>query len=182
MSQPTRGRTTAARSTRSAKPVGKAPARPDEQPPAQAQTAANPLAPETLARTLRAVAAELERDPALARRVAEALSAPETSERARSDPAPAEPERTPRSVVNQSFRPRLITGTDPALGRGIPDPHAIYARGGEAGLRSALAELRLGTLRAILREHRLDPGGKLARHNDAAKLRAAILAAVRNGK
>ncbi len=34
------------------------------------------MAPEALARTLRAVAAELERDPALARRIAEALAAP----------------------------------------------------------------------------------------------------------
>lgn len=141
------------------------------------------LAPETLARTLRAVAAELERDPALARRVAQAISEPPakpitptiSAEQPEMEIGPAPKKRG----VNQSFRPRLVTGASPELGTGIPDPFALAKRKGEAGLRAALDELRLGTLRAIVREHKLDPSGKLARLNDAEKLREAILAAVR---
>lgn len=139
------------------------------------------LAPETLARTLRAVAAELERDPALARRVAQTITEPAT-EPAKPPTATEEPETEPtprKRGVNQSFRPRLVTGTSPELGSGIPDPFALARRKGEAGLRAALEELRLGSLRAIVREHKLDPGGKLARLNEAEKLREAILAAVR---
>jgi hypothetical protein len=141
------------------------------------------LAPETLARTLRAVAAELERDPALARRVADAIAdagrdAPVSARAA--EPGFAEPEPPmKKGGVNQSFRPRLVTGASPELGSGVPDPFALAKRKGEPALRAALDELRLGTLRAIVREHKLDPGGKLARLNDAQKLREAILAAVR---
>jgi hypothetical protein len=195
------------------------------------------MAPEALARTLRAVAAELERDPALARRIAEALAAPipdpsptgkpegsagnltpgpsprrmgreslsSTSGNQGADapaPAPLRRERGTRVAprpplpedgsplpvgegsevgaarVNRSFRPRLITGASPELGAGIPDPFALYAEKGEQGLRAALAELRTGSLRAIMREHRLDPAGRLAGNNDADKLRAAIVKAV----
>ncbi len=80
--------------------------------------------------------------------------------------------------VNRSFRPRLITGASPELGAGIPDPFALYAEKGEQGLRAALAELRTGSLRAIVREHRLDPAGRLAGNNDADKLRTVIVKAV----
>ena len=146
------------------------------------------MAPEALARTLRAVAAELERDPALARRIAEALAAPTpdpspTGEAEGSagnltpGPSPARREES-ASKVNRSFRPRLITGASPELGAGIPDPFALYAEKGEQGLRAALAELRTGSLRAIVREYRLDPAGRLAGNNDAYKLRAAIVKAV----
>lgn len=168
----------------------------------------SPLAPEALARTLRAVAAELERDPALARRVAAAVTADTISANAAIPiaapsaglppehtpppddspvgapagrlPAPAggdlpEPPTTAR--LNRSFRPRLITGASPDLGAGIPDPFALHKKLGAIGLRAALDDLRLGTLRAIVREHGLDPKGTLSRQNDADKLRAAILAA-----
>lgn len=140
------------------------------------------FAPETLARTLRAVAAELERDPALARRVADAIteSASETPAAAAPLSPSVELEPAPKKRgVNQSFRPRLVTGASPELGSGIPDPFALAKRKGEAGLRAALDELRLGTLRAIVREHKLDPEGKLSRLNDAEKLREVILAAAR---
>jgi len=207
------------------------------------------MAPEALARTLRAVAAELERDPALARRIAEVLAAPTPDpsptgeaegsagnltpgpsparrgesaptvslvplgrggpsstrgDQGADAPTPAPPRRerstrvAPRpplpedgsplpvgegsevgaARVNRSFRPRLITGASPELGAGIPDPFALYAEKGEQGLRAALAELRTGSLRAIVREHRLDPAGRLAGNNDADKLRAAIVKAV----
>lgn len=172
MSQPTRARTTG----------GATPRKKATSAPAPTNEAQPPLAPETLARTLRAVAAELERDPALARRLADAIAdtshgAPETDAPAASL-APTEP-TTKKRGVNQSFRPRLVTGTSPDLGSGIPDPFALAKRKGEGGLRGALDELRLGTLRAIVREHKLDPDGKHARLNDAEKLREVILAAVR---
>jgi hypothetical protein len=68
-------------------------------------------------------------------------------------------------------------GTPPALGPGIPDPFALRERLGPAGLQATLADLRLGTLRAIVREHKLDPSGRIARQNDAERLRALILEA-----
>ncbi len=127
------------------------------------------VSPETLARTLRAVAAELERDPELARRISGALA---PSHREESQVVPAPPAKAP------AFRPRLVTGTNPDLGPGIPDPFQLWATRGEQGLRAALEELRLGTLRAIIREYNLVPQGKSTQHNDAAKLRALILESV----
>ncbi|HKT40443.1 MAG TPA: hypothetical protein VJR48_18875, partial [Ktedonobacterales bacterium] len=62
---------------------------------------------------------------------------------------------------------------------GVPDPFALRERLGEPGLREALDSLRLGSLRAILREHHLDPSGSLSKLNDAEKLRAHILKATR---
>jgi hypothetical protein len=146
------------------------------------------LSPDELARALRAMAAELERDPALARRVAGAmraplfggdppLSEPEASDGAAGD-APAQPIRR----GGKAFKPKLVTGAAPALGPGVPDPFALRERLGEDGLRAALADLRLGTLRAIVREHRLDPTGQLAGQNDDAKFRALILRATKRGK
>ena len=81
--------------------------------------------------------------------------------------------------VGRSFRPRIVTGTAPELGRGVPDPVELRNRLGADGLRAALADLRVGTLRAMIRAYGLDSSGRLAGVNDAAKLRAAILAAVR---
>lgn len=149
------------------------------------------FSPAVIARTLRAVADELERDPSLARRVAAAAG--ETSPARRSPNAPTRGEGRPSAdrdegrrgregsqapASGRRFRPRLVTGTPPELGTGIPDPFALVQRLGAAGLRAALAELRLGTLRAIMREHRLDPTGRLAHQNDADRLRAVILEAV----
>lgn len=158
----------------------------------QAPTTEGVFAPETLARTLRAVAAELERDPDLARRVARAVVEPQPHQQP-SDVQPAAqtaetltdaaeqameaPARAKRA--GRTFRPRLVTGMSPDLGQGVVDPFALYAARGEDGLRAALDELRLGSLRAIIREHQIDPSGKLAQQNDAEKLRAAILKAAR---
>lgn len=145
------------------------------------------FAPETLARTLRAVAAELERDPELARRVARAVGQPHAqapdapSSAATMDAAAEAPEQQEAKGKRaaRTFRPRLVTGMSPDLGQGVVDPFALYASRGEDGLRAALNELRLGSLRAIIREHQIDPSGKLAQQNDAEKLRGAILAAAK---
>lgn len=179
MSQPTRARTTGgARKPRNTSP---------DTAPAQATPAGEDttFTPEALARTLRAVAAELERDPALARRVAASLAAASADATPAAGPsapehpnAPATPATPAASRLNRTFRPRLVTGASPDLGPGIPDPFALYHKLGAEGLRTALDELRLGSLRAIVREHSLDPKGTLSHQNDAAKLRAAILKAV----
>jgi hypothetical protein len=142
-----------------------------------------PLAADVIVRTLRAVANELERDPALASRVAAAtgvapvppaVSVAHPPSLAATEPAtePTAGRRSPRP-----YRPKLVTGASPDLGPGIPDPFVLRARLGRAGLESALTELRLGSLRAIVREHKLDPGAQLLRQNDADRLRQLILRA-----
>lgn len=144
------------------------------------------LTPDELARALRAVAAELERDPALARRVAGAMRVP-TPEAPPTQPTPPEAADTvsddapsqPTRRAGKAFKPRLVTGTAPALGPGVPDPFALREQLGEDGLRAVLADLRLGTLRAIVREHQLDPTGQLAGQHDDAKFRALIVRATK---
>ncbi len=179
MSQRTRARTTGAEPKRAQKQRDTA----DQQSassaaPEPAPITPSSLAPEGVARVLRAVAAELERDPAMAARVAAAMSpeqptAPATKPKATAGAdEPASPKRG-----GKTFRPRIITGAGPELGMGIPDPFALRARLGERGLRAALDELRLGTLRAIVREHKLDPKGRLKGQNDEQKLRELILTA-----
>ena len=140
-----------------------------------------PLAAETLARTLRAVADELERDPALARRIAGAVREAPTDGPSPTAEAATEPATPPKHPA-RAFKPKLITGAGPELGTGIPDPFALYATLGETGLRAALDELRLGTLRAMVREHGLDPSGRASKQNDAEKLREVILRAVTTAK
>lgn len=178
MSQRTRARTTGAAPKQRTRVTG-------AQPPASEAPEASPttphapqaLAPEELARALRAVAAELERDPALAARVAAAMS-PESPASAPSPMPVAADEQAERPRRGRrSFQPRIITGAAPELGMGVPDPFALRKRLGENGLRAALAGLRLGTLRAIVREHGLDPKGRLKGQNDEHKLRELILAA-----
>ena len=214
MSQRTRGRTTGAATHNQPEPgaaAGLLPARRRKTRPAAvgalsplpahgegggrgsstAADAGHPLDPEAIARTLRAVADALERDPALARRVAAGAGSTARTEAAPADaalPAPAVHRRDPgptdrpaergaRKSGSRAFQPRLVVGTPPALGPGIPDPFALRERLGPAGLQATLADLRLGTLRAIVREHRLDPSGRLARQNDAERLRTLILEA-----
>jgi len=180
LSQRTRARTTGAEPKRTrtqrvtAQPQSVASVAPEPAP-----STPSSLAPEELARALRAVATELERDPALAARVAAAMSPePAANPDTRPQAAVAEDEQAPpRLGGGKTFRPRIITGAAPELGMGIPDPFALRVRLGERGLRAALDELRLGTLRAIVREHKLDPKGRLKGLNDEQKLRELILAA-----
>ena len=132
------------------------------------------LTPDEFARALRAIAGELERDPQLAKRVTEAMRA-ET-------PAPANGPAAPKAESTakkpaRAFRPRVIEGARPDLGPGIPDPFALRARLGETGLAAALDELRIGSLRAIVREHKLDPTGRALKETDAERLRKLILRA-----
>lgn len=139
---------------------------------------AGSLSPDALARALRAVAAELERDPALAQRVATAIDAAAAQPVAPVAPSSADHDSEPSvGAIGRSFHPTIVTGVAPDLGAGIPDPFALRKRLGAEGLRAELEGLRLGSLRAIVREHRLDPDGRLSKLNDAAKLRERILQA-----
>jgi hypothetical protein len=176
----------AARTPRDAEEMGSTPA-PSVSSPQPTDPAAN-LSPDALARALRAVAGELERDPDLARRVADAMrgdgghgsgTLAHAAERppARTAPEAAATGDGPPVASGRSFRPRIITGTAADLGPGVPDPFALRDRLGEAGLRAILDDLRLGSLRAIIREHRLDSANRLRGVNDAEKLRALILTA-----
>ena len=143
------------------------------------------MSPDTLARALRAVATELERDPALARRVAAAVYDVSSGEGEKRSPsshveeAVVEPvvDQTPAATIGRTFHPSIVTGVAPDLGSGVPDPFALRKRLGLDGLRDALESLRLGSLRAIIREHKLDPGGRLTKLNDVEKLRERIVQA-----
>jgi hypothetical protein len=162
-----------------------APRRGKRVAPPASPAASLPLQPEALARALRAVATELDRDPALAQRVAQAINDTPAAGTPGTPPAPSQAvgasEPTP-PTIGRSFRPSIVTGVAETLGPGVPDPFALRERLGEPGLREALASLRLGSLRAIIRQHRLDHTGNLSKLNDAEKLRAHILAATRKGR
>ena len=157
-----------------------APAEPPVVAPAEPPSAL-PMRADALARALRAVATELERDPALAQRVAQAINdvAPSNATTAPAAEAPVTEPEPP--TVGRKFRPTIVTGVAEDLGPGVPDPFALRAKLGEAKLKEALASLRMGSLRAIIRQHGLDREGHLIAINDAAKLRAHILAATRKG-
>ena len=105
-------------------------------------TSATPTAEtRALIETLRAVAAQIEADPALATRL---MAGPavktESGETAQAIPRPA------REVVA------------PPL-----DPFAVLRQSGEQGLREALVALDLASLKAIARAYRLDPARISAR-------------------
>jgi hypothetical protein len=84
-------------------------------------------------------------------------------------------------MIGRTFHPTIVKGVTPELGKGIPDPFVLRDRLGVDGLREALESLRLGSLRAIIREHHLDPSGRLNAQNDAAKLRERIIRAAMKG-
>ena len=193
MSQRTRSRTTAAAArkrplaTRQADPIPTAPSAPRGERGPEGEDSS--VTPETLARTLRAVAAELERDPALARRVAAAVATGSAASKPATagEPVPAAhpdaaadvaaPQQLKRRPA-RAFTPSIITGVSPDLGPGIPDPFALARRLGPDGLRTALADLRRGTLRAMIREYGIAPVAQVAHITDDAKLRDMILTAV----
>jgi hypothetical protein len=168
---------------------------PDDPPPTEQQ----------VVRWLRALADAVERDPALAARVAASATEPpagpielpaEVEEvPARAEPLPPVatiPPATEAPAESDLITPTLrhtrrgsrygtpsVAGRAAALGTGIPDPFALFAAEGEEGLRQALATLRVGTLRAIVRAHALDPAGKLSTSTTEKRLITAIIAAVK---
>ncbi len=97
-----------------------------------------------------------------------------------SEPAEAAITPTLRHTRRSSrYGPPSVTGRAADLGTGIPDPFALYATGGEDGLRRALDTLRIGSLRAIIRAHGIDPQGKLGAGATEKRLMSAIIAAAK---
>lgn len=165
-----------------------------------------PAAGPQLVRWLRALADAVERDPALAARIAAEVAPPPS-------PSPSydgEGRRTDRSlgqagassfpvvdaadagaslaqsapIVRHSRRATkygapAVAGRAPELGAGVPDPFAIAMATGEEGLQRALATLRAGSLRAIIRTHQLDPKGKLSATATEQRMITVILTAVK---
>lgn len=171
-----------------------------------------PAAGPQLVRWLRALADAVERDPALAARIAAEMAPPP-------DPSPSddgagervgladragatEPELAPPAIppdnlegdrvalaqpiftVRHSRRTTkygapTVAGRAPELGAGVPDPFAIVSATGEEGLQRALATLRTGSLRAIIRTHQLDPKGKLPPNATDQRMITVILTAVK---
>lgn len=174
----------------------------DSERPAEGTASPTPVNPEIIARRLRAAAADLKHAAALVEHAAASIGSLSPPAPA---PAPARPRartalpdssaalesagslaHTGRTKPSRSaskpaarvFTPSLVTGISPDLGPGIPDPFALAKRLGPDGLRAALAELRRGTLRAIIREHGIAPAAQVARISDDTRLREMILAAV----
>ncbi|MBA3827076.1 MAG: hypothetical protein H0X24_24685 [Ktedonobacterales bacterium] len=75
-----------------------------------------------------------------------------------------------------------VTGRPMELGTGVPNPFTVFSKGGEEGLRRALEALRVGTLRAIIRAHDLDPANKLNAAATEKRLVTAIIAAVKRSQ
>lgn len=168
------------------------------------QQQTTPPAGEQLARWLRVLAAEVERDPALAARVTGIDAAPTAvsqdapplpvgappapvSPAAEQDlpavPAPSSDTVVPPALKHRRrssrYGPPTVAGRATELGAGVPDPFAILAASGEAGLRQALSTLRAGTLRAIIRAHKLDPQTKLPPEATEKRMITLIVGAVK---
>ena len=98
---------------------------------------------------------------------------------------PAEPETIVPTLRHTRRSSRYgapsVAGRPAELGTGVPDPFALYASVGEDGLRHALGAVRVGTLRAIIRTHALDPQGKLAASATEKRLITAIIVAAKRG-
>jgi hypothetical protein len=108
---------------------------------------------QTLVETLRAVASQIEADPALAARL---VAGPAT--KGEHETAAQAPSRSARGVVA------------PPL-----DPFATLRQTGEQGLLQALAALDLASLKAIVRAYRLDPARISARWTDPERIIELIL-------
>ncbi len=174
-----------------------------------ADDAQTPPPDKQLVQWLRALADAVESDPDLATRVTQGMAAPPEHSVAPEPPAIAQEitptisaaTATPPAVAPptdapppvEAIAPTLrhtrkssrfgpsVTGRPAELGTGVPDPFAVFARDGEEGLRRALEALRVGTLRAIIRAHDLDPAGKVGASATEKRLVTAIIAAVKRG-
>jgi hypothetical protein len=111
---------------RRGKRVAASEAPPASETPPVSSLASLPLQPEALARALRAVAMELERDPALAERVAHAINAAPTPPATQATPTPPAAPRAASAdepvapTIGRHFRPTIVTGVAETLGPGVP--------------------------------------------------------------
>lgn len=136
------------------------PGQPSEQGADAASNA--PAAPQVSA-WLRALAEHAEADPAFAAQLLAAVR--ESGLAGASDAAASSQQRTPAKPAKKAARPRgAARATTPSdATQAPPDPFSVYRAQGEAGLRATLDGLDLATLRAIVRERRLDPARISAR-------------------
>lgn len=111
----------------------------------------------TLSAWLRALAKRAESDAAFAAQMLDAARESGLSD-ALGDVAPQQSTRpaTRRRKATPTTTPTSSTAP-------VPDPFAVYRAQGVEGLRAALDALDLPTLRAIVRERRLDPARISAR-------------------
>lgn len=128
-----------------------------------------------LAAFLRDLAERAERDPALAAHLREALHASGLLEATGGLPQRGDaPIAPPVATTRRRGHP-----TDSAAGNQPPDPFVLLRERGEAGLRTALDNLDLAALRAIVRTHRLDPARVSARWTTRERVIELIVKQVR---
>ncbi|HEY7974583.1 MAG TPA: hypothetical protein VID72_04520 [Ktedonobacterales bacterium] len=113
----------------------------------------------TLSAWLRALAKRAESDAAFAAQMLDA--ARESGLSSALDSAAVQ--QPPQAAAHPSTRSRKAAPAPPAPAGAAPDPFAVYRTQGVEGLRAALDALDLPTLRAIVRERRLDPARISAR-------------------
>ncbi|HEY8326771.1 MAG TPA: hypothetical protein VIG77_19930 [Ktedonobacterales bacterium] len=111
----------------------------------------------TLSAWLRALAKRAESDAAFAAQMLDAARESGLS----SALDGAAPQQPPQQPPQPATRSRKAAPAPPA--GAAPDPFAVYRAQGVEGLRAALDALDLPTLRAIVRERRLDPARISAR-------------------
>lgn len=98
-----------------------------------------------------------------------------------SPPAP-EPPALKHRRRSSRYGPPIVAGRATGMGVGVPDPIALYASDGEAGLRAKLDSLRAGSLRAIIRTHGMDPDGRLPKEATERRMVTLILAAAKRAQ
>ncbi|MFI5278600.1 MAG: hypothetical protein ACHQ1E_15100, partial [Ktedonobacterales bacterium] len=113
----------------------------------------------TLSAWLRALAKRAESDAAFAAQMLDA--ARESGLSSALDSAAIQ--QPPQAAARPSTRSRKAAPAPPAGAAASLDPFAVYRTQGVEGLRAALDALDLPTLRAIVRERRLDPARISAR-------------------
>lgn len=143
----------------------------DKQRAEAAHGAGAPAGPQVSA-WLRALAERAEADPAFAAQLLAAAQQSGLAEAGQpSAPAPTKKGARGRGSARAAATP-AGAADEP---QPTPDPFAIYRTQGEAGLRAALDELPLPTLRAIVRERRLDPARISARWTTRERVIALIV-------
>jgi hypothetical protein len=126
----------------------------------------------TLDRFLAEVRREAKRNPAFAERL-DAVFRVHASGRAVDEGLLAEVE----AESTQPAEPSVFDAAPEVAPSGL-NPHAVFAKDGEGGLRAAVAGLSAAALEALIAEHNLDAAGK-AKAGDVMSLTDQIVAAAK---
>ncbi len=145
---------------------------------------------ETLPKLLRAVADEMDGDPALAARIAQrlqpelaplmAIGSSEKTNQLLHNAIDGTIQETPTAGLRHGRRssrygaPTVPGASAPA---GAIDPFKILQERGAEALQNALDTLRAGALRALIRKFEMDPSAKLSARANEARLREWIVSA-----